>query len=188
MHTFTAQFPLMPLGNSPVIRARDLQFCYKIWLIFNEGICGTEIQVSQELQTEDSLFICLLIKMSFFRPISTTLTWYCVGLQLKWIISAYSESSSVRAEEEILSCSLPLLRKTWIIANRCPKRPSCALSPPEGFFDTVHCMGLAWPGFGSRGAIRAVSVRSCQKLPPCLAKPVPGSSKDRHAPGQGQAS
>jgi len=34
-----------------------------------------------------------------------------------------------------------------------------------------------WQGFGSRGAIAVASVRSCEKFPPCLIKPVPASSK-----------
>jgi len=34
-----------------------------------------------------------------------------------------------------------------------------------------------WQGFGSRGAIGVVSVRSCEKLPPCVIKPVPDGSK-----------
>ena len=37
--------------------------------------------------------------------------------------------------------------------------------------------GFAWQGFGSRGAIGVASVRSCEKLPPCLIKPVPAGSK-----------
>jgi len=37
--------------------------------------------------------------------------------------------------------------------------------------------GIAWQGFGSGGAIGVVSVRSCEKLPLCLIKPVPASSK-----------
>jgi len=32
-------------------------------------------------------------------------------------------------------------------------------------------------GFGSRGATRVASLRSCKKLPPYLIKPVPASSK-----------
>jgi len=31
--------------------------------------------------------------------------------------------------------------------------------------------------FGSRGAIGVASVGSCEKLPPCLIKPVPAGSK-----------
>jgi len=32
-------------------------------------------------------------------------------------------------------------------------------------------------GFGSRGAIGVASVRSCEKLPPCLIKPMTAGSK-----------
>jgi len=39
------------------------------------------------------------------------------------------------------------------------------------------CHGFAWQGFGSGGATGAASVRSCEKLPPCLIKPVPASSR-----------
>jgi len=39
------------------------------------------------------------------------------------------------------------------------------------------CYGFAWQGFCSGGGIRVASVRSCQKLPPCLIKPVPVVSK-----------
>jgi len=41
----------------------------------------------------------------------------------------------------------------------------------------TYCYGLASQGFGSRGATGVASVRSCEKLPPCLIKPVPASSK-----------
>jgi len=41
----------------------------------------------------------------------------------------------------------------------------------------VQCYGFAWQGFGSRGAIGVASVRSCEKLPPCLIEPIPGGSK-----------
>jgi len=34
-----------------------------------------------------------------------------------------------------------------------------------------------WQCFGSRGAIGLASVRSCEKLPPCLIKPVLAGSK-----------
>jgi len=37
--------------------------------------------------------------------------------------------------------------------------------------------GFARQGFGSGGAIGLASVRSCEKLPPCLIKPVPVISK-----------
>jgi len=40
-----------------------------------------------------------------------------------------------------------------------------------------HCYGFAWQGFGSRVAIGVASVRSCEKLSPCLIKPVPAGSK-----------
>jgi len=39
------------------------------------------------------------------------------------------------------------------------------------------CYGFAWQGFGSRAAIGVASVRSCEKLPPSLKKPVPDGSK-----------
>ena len=39
------------------------------------------------------------------------------------------------------------------------------------------CSGFTWQGFGSGGATRVASVRSCKKLPSCLIKPVPASSK-----------
>jgi len=39
------------------------------------------------------------------------------------------------------------------------------------------CYGFAWQGFGSGGVIGMASVRSCQKLPPCLIKPVLAGSK-----------
>jgi len=32
-------------------------------------------------------------------------------------------------------------------------------------------------GFGSEGAKEVISVRSCEKLPPCLIKPVPSGSE-----------
>jgi len=41
----------------------------------------------------------------------------------------------------------------------------------------ARCYGFAWQGFGSGGAITAVSVRSCEKIPPCLTEPVPASSE-----------
>jgi len=34
-----------------------------------------------------------------------------------------------------------------------------------------------WQDFGSGGAIGVASVRSCEKLPPCLIEPVPASYK-----------
>jgi len=34
-----------------------------------------------------------------------------------------------------------------------------------------------WQGFGSRGPIGVASVRSCEKLPPCLINPMPAGSK-----------
>ena len=40
-----------------------------------------------------------------------------------------------------------------------------------------HCCRFAWQGFGSRGAIRVASIRSCKKLPPCVTEPVPAGSK-----------
>jgi len=39
------------------------------------------------------------------------------------------------------------------------------------------CYGFAWQGFGSGGAVGLASVRSCEKLPPCLLKPGPAGSK-----------
>jgi len=39
------------------------------------------------------------------------------------------------------------------------------------------CYGFAWQGFGSEGAILVISVRSCEKLPPCLIEPVSAGSK-----------
>jgi len=39
------------------------------------------------------------------------------------------------------------------------------------------CYGFVWQGFCSGGAIGVNSVRSCEKLPPCLIKPVPAGSK-----------
>jgi len=39
------------------------------------------------------------------------------------------------------------------------------------------CYGFAWQGFGSGGATGLASVRSCEKLPPCLTEPVPVGSK-----------
>jgi len=39
------------------------------------------------------------------------------------------------------------------------------------------CYGFAWQGFGSGEAIGVASVRSCEKLPPCLIKPVLADSK-----------
>jgi len=35
-----------------------------------------------------------------------------------------------------------------------------------------YCYEFAWQGFGSGGAIGVASVRCCEKLPPCLIKPV----------------
>jgi len=40
-----------------------------------------------------------------------------------------------------------------------------------------HGYGFVWQGFGSGGAIGVASVRSCQKLPPCLIKPMPAGSE-----------
>jgi len=40
----------------------------------------------------------------------------------------------------------------------------------DGFY------GFAWQGFCSGGAIGVASVRSCEKLPPHLIKPVPAGS------------
>lgn len=96
-----------------MIRARDLQFCYRIWLIFNESICGTK-NTSVPRAADRRLVIHLSAEHNeFFRLVSAALAWYCVGLQLKWIISAYCESSFVEGAEEILCRSLPMLRKTW---------------------------------------------------------------------------
>ena len=39
------------------------------------------------------------------------------------------------------------------------------------------CIGFAWQDFGSRGTEGVASVRSCQKLPPCLTEPRPPGSK-----------
>jgi len=39
------------------------------------------------------------------------------------------------------------------------------------------CSGFAWQGFGGGGVIGVASVRNCEKLPPCLIKPVPAGSK-----------
>jgi len=56
-------------------------------------------------------------------------------------------------------------------------------SPPSTSLltkDRIHflsCYGFAWQSFGSGGAIGVSSVRSCEKLPPCLIKPVPAGSK-----------
>ena len=55
------------------------------------------------------------------------------------------------------------------------------ISDLQGALDTyyVGVMGLhgfAWQGFGSAGAIGVASLRSCEKLPPCLIKPVPAGS------------
>jgi len=51
-------------------------------------------------------------------------------------------------------------------------------SLPAVFKVSLHgCYGFAWQDFGSGGAIGVSSVRSCEKLPPCLIKPVPASSK-----------
>ena len=36
---------------------------------------------------------------------------------------------------------------------------------------------FTWQGIGSRGAIGVASMRSCEKLPPCLIKLVPDGSK-----------
>jgi len=43
--------------------------------------------------------------------------------------------------------------------------------------ESCICYGFVWQGFDSRGAIGVASVRSCEKLPPCLIKPVPAGSK-----------
>jgi len=40
-----------------------------------------------------------------------------------------------------------------------------------------QCYEFAWQSFGSRRAVCVASVRSCEKLPPCLIKPVLASSK-----------
>jgi len=37
--------------------------------------------------------------------------------------------------------------------------------------------GFVWQGFRSRGAVGAASVRSCEKLPPCLTEPMPAGFK-----------
>jgi len=39
------------------------------------------------------------------------------------------------------------------------------------------CYGFAWQGFGSRGTIGVASVRSREKLSPCLIKPVSAGSE-----------
>ena len=36
---------------------------------------------------------------------------------------------------------------------------------------------FAWPSFGSQRATGVASVRSCWKLPPCPAEPMPAGSK-----------
>jgi len=43
--------------------------------------------------------------------------------------------------------------------------------------NNYHCCGFVWQGLGSGGAIRVASVRSSEKLPPCLTEPMPASSK-----------
>jgi len=35
---------------------------------------------------------------------------------------------------------------------------------------------FVWQDFGSAGAIGVASVRSCEKLPPCLTEPVPAGT------------
>jgi len=40
-----------------------------------------------------------------------------------------------------------------------------------------ECHGFEWQGCGSERSIGGASVRSCEKLPPCLIKPVPAGSK-----------
>lgn len=62
------------LGNSPVTGTKDLQFSYKMSLLSNGSVCGIEIEASQELKTEDSLFVSFLSKMKLFRPDPANLT------------------------------------------------------------------------------------------------------------------
>jgi len=51
-------------------------------------------------------------------------------------------------------------------------------------FREETCFGFAWQGFGSRGAIGVASVRSHEKLPPGLIKPVPAGSKTDPPPAK----
>jgi len=46
-----------------------------------------------------------------------------------------------------------------------------------GIIEVLHCYGFAWQGFGGEGAVGVASVRTCEKLPPCLIKPVAVGSK-----------
>jgi len=52
-------------------------------------------------------------------------------------------------------------------------------SRPDGntFYRIKRCIGFSWEHFGSGGTTGEASVRSCEKLPPCLIKPVPAGSK-----------
>jgi len=52
------------------------------------------------------------------------------------------------------------------------------------FFLLRYIGVFAWQGFGSGGAIGWVSARSCEKLPPCLIKPVPAGSKTDPLPAK----
>jgi len=61
------------------------------------------------------------------------------------------------------------------------KQPFSVHLPLEKYriyaYSVTACYGFVWQGFGSRGALGVTSVRSCEKLPPCLIKPVPAGSK-----------
>ena len=54
-----------------------------------------------------------------------------------------------------------------------------------GLFAGIHflsqsfpnCCGYVWQNFGSKGSTGLASVRSCQKLPPCLTEPMPAGAK-----------
>jgi len=50
------------------------------------------------------------------------------------------------------------------------------------------CTGFEWPGFGSGGAAGVVSVRSCQKLLPCLIEPMSAGSKTDPTLAKGEIS
>lgn len=49
------------------------------------------------------------------------------------------------------------------------------------------CIRFAWPSFGSKEGYRGDFSVNCQKLAPCLAESILGSSKDRCAADQGWA-
>ena len=74
------------------------------------------------------------------------------------------------AVANLLHGALPWCSSTLVLF---PATPTLQSKPVLPFSQAVcRCYGFAWQGFRSRGAIGVASVRSCEKLPPRLIKPI----------------